>query len=117
MSSSSKKQGPVKGVSAKKPPHKFIRDSIQGITKPAIRRLSKRAGVLSLGDLSVVESRIIIKTYLENVLRNAVDATEYRRAKTVSPEDVKFAFEQRGINILYSQKVDQTKIKSQTEAK
>lgn len=112
--SSSKKKGPVKGV---KRPRKILRDSIQGITKPAIRRLSKRAGVLSLGDLSVVESRGIIKMYLENVLQDTVNATEYRRAKTVSPEDVKFAFEQRGVNIVHSPKVDQTKSQSQTEAK
>ena len=113
--SSNKKQGPVKGV--KRQPRKFIRDSIQGITKPAIRRLSKRAGVLSLGDLSVVESRGIIKMYLENVLHNTIDATEYRRAKTVSPEDVKFAFEQKGVNIVHSTKIDQIKKQSQTEAK
>ena len=44
---------------------KVLRDNIQGITKPAIRKLAKRGGVL--------------KVFLKNIIRDAVTYTEHAK--------------------------------------
>ena len=68
-----------------------IRDNIQGISKPAIRRLARRGGVKRISGLIYEETRGVLKVFLENVLRDAVTYTEHARRKTVSATDVVFA--------------------------
>jgi histone H3/H4 len=46
---------------------KILRDNIQGITKPAIRRLARRGGVKRISGLIYEETRGVLKTFLENV--------------------------------------------------
>jgi len=99
------------GKGSAKRRRRLVRDTIQGITKPAIKRLAERAGVLSLNGLCYEETRGIMKYYLENIMHDAIVATKHRRARTVSPKDVLFAFEQRGINIVYSSESDKPKHK------
>lgn len=67
---------------------KVIRDSIQGITKPALKRLMRRAAVLEVSGLMYEESRGVLKVFLENLLKGAITYTEHGRRKTVSLEDV-----------------------------
>ncbi|KAM7536719.1 hypothetical protein Aperf_G00000084274 [Anoplocephala perfoliata] len=55
---------------------KTLRDNIQGITKPAIRRLARRGGVKRTSDLIYEETRGVPKVFLENVTRDAVIYTE-----------------------------------------
>eukprot|EP00439_Symbiodinium_sp_Y106_P073169 s1603_g13.t1 len=45
---------------------KVLRESIQGITKPAIRRLARRGGVKRISGLIYEETRGVLKTFLEN---------------------------------------------------
>ena len=67
---------------------KVLRDNIQGITKPAIRRLARRGGVKRISGLIYEETRGVLKVFLENVIRDAVTYTEHARRKTVTAIDV-----------------------------
>lgn len=55
---------------------KILRDNIQGITKPAIRRLARRGGVKRISGLIYEETRGVLKIFLENVIRDSVTYTE-----------------------------------------
>ena len=73
-----------------------LRDNIQGISKPAIRRLARRGGVKRISGLIYEETRGVLKVFLENVIRDAVTYTEHARRKTVTAMDVVHAFKRRG---------------------
>lgn len=45
---------------------KILRDNIQGITKPAIRRLARRGGVKRISGLIYEETRGVLKIFLES---------------------------------------------------
>merc|ERR1712070_1014432 len=58
------------GISGKRHHRKkMTKDSIQGITKPAIRRLARRGGVKRISALIYDETRTVIKQFLESVVR------------------------------------------------
>lgn len=92
------------GVSANKPgqgkkPMRFrkvLRDNIQGITKPAIRRLARRGGVKRLSNLIYEETRGVLKIFLERLIQDAVVYTEHARRKTVTAMDVVYALKRNG---------------------
>ncbi|KAL4007780.1 hypothetical protein ACER0C_001632 [Sarotherodon galilaeus] len=65
---------------------KVLRDNIQGITKPAIRRLARRGGVKRISGLIYEETRGVLKVFLENVIRDA----------TVTAMDVVYALKRQG---------------------
>ncbi|KAE8667190.1 Histone H4 [Hibiscus syriacus] len=73
-----------------------LRDNIQGITKPAIRRLARRGGVKRISGLIYEETRGVLKIFLENVIRDAVTYTEHARRKTVTAMDVVYALKRQG---------------------
>jgi histone H4 len=75
---------------------KVLRDNIQGITKPAIRRLARRGGVKRISGLIYEETRGVLKVFLENVIRDAVTYTEHARRKTVTALDVVYALKRQG---------------------
>lgn len=79
--------------------HRVVRENIQGITKPAIRRLARRGGVKRLSGLIYDESRSVLKVMLENVVRDAVTYTEHARRKTVTALDVVYALKRQGRTI------------------
>jgi len=70
--------------------------SPQGITKPAIRRLARRGGVKRISGLIYEESRGVLKSFLETVLRDAITYTEHAKRKTVSAFDVVYALKRQG---------------------
>jgi len=76
--------------------HKILRDNIQGITKPAIRRLARRGGVKRISGLIYEETRGVLKVFLENVIRDAVTYTEHAKRKTVTAMDVVYALKRQG---------------------
>jgi histone H3/H4 len=78
---------------------KVLRDNINGITKPAIRRLARRAGVKRLSGLIYEETRGALKVFLENVIRDTVTYTEHCRRKTVTALDVVSALKKQGRTI------------------
>ena len=90
------KGGKGKGQGVAKRRRKVLRDTIQGITKPAIRRLARRGGVKRISGLIYEETRGVLKVFLENVIRDAVTYTEHARRKTVTAMDVVYALKRQG---------------------
>ena len=86
-------------VGAKKRHRRVIRENIQGITKPAIRRLARRGGVKRLSGLVYDETRNVLKVFLEGIVRDAVTYTEHARRKTVTALDVVYALKRHGRTI------------------
>ncbi|KAM3762819.1 hypothetical protein ACB098_01G374700 [Castanea mollissima] len=89
------KGGKGLGKGGAKRRRKVLRDNIQGITKPAIRRLARR-GVKRISGLIYEETRGVLKIFLENVIRDAVTYTEHARRKTVIAMDVVYALKRQG---------------------
>merc|ERR1719409_1360732 len=80
--------------------HKILREgSMQGITKPAIRRLARRGGVKRISGLIYEETRGVLKVFLENVLRDSITYTEHSKRKTVTALDVVYALKRQGRTI------------------
>ena len=79
---------------------KTLRESILGITKPAIRRLARRGGVKRISSYIYEETRAVLRSFLENVVRDSVVYTEHAKRKTVTALDVVYALKRQG-RILY----------------
>ena len=127
------KGGKGLGKGGAKRHRKILRDNIQGITKPAIRRLARRGGVKRISAskrflpsltrsfflstflpcfiipclgcyvvtdafIAVIyeETRGVLKTFLEGVIRDAVTYTEHAKRKTVTSLDVVYALKRQG---------------------
>ena len=76
------------------------RDTIQGVTRPAIRRLARRGGIKRISGLVYKETHGVLKAFLEETLASAITYTEHGRRKNLSPADVVYALKGRG-RILY----------------
>ncbi|XP_046408926.1 uncharacterized protein LOC124173531 [Ischnura elegans] len=90
------KGGKGLGKGGAKRHRKVLRDNIQGITKPAIRRLARRGGVQRISGLIYEETRGVLEVFLENVIRDAVTYTEHAKRKTVTAMDVVYALKRQG---------------------
>src|SRR5688572_2094134 len=84
------KGGKGLGKGGAKRHRKVLRDNINGITKPAIRRLARRGGVKRISGLIYEETRGVLKSFLEHVIR------EHARRKTVTAMDVVYALKRQG---------------------
>merc|ERR1712208_144952 len=89
------KGGKGLGKGGAKRHRKVLRDNIQGITKPAIRRLARRGGVKRISGLIYEETRGVLKVFLKNVIRDAVTYTEHAKRKTVTAMDVVYALKRQ----------------------
>lgn len=91
------KGGKGLGKGGAKRHRKLLRDNIQGITKPAIRRLARRGGVKRISGLIYEEICRVSKVFLEDVIRDAVLYTTHaNQRKTVSALDVVHALKNQG---------------------
>ena len=75
---------------------KILRDNIQGVTAPAIRRLARRGGIKRIDGKVYEETRQVLKLYLVKIIGDAVTYTEYARRKTVTQSDVLHACKKNG---------------------
>ena len=75
---------------------KVLRDSVQGVTKPAIRRLARRGGVQRISGLVYEEIRGVLKEFLLTTIKDAVLFTEHAKRNTVTCLDVIYALKRRG---------------------
>ena len=92
-------KGPSKVAPAKRH-RKVLRDNIQGITKPAIKRLARRAGVKRISGLVYEETRSLIKSKLESLIHNTVIITQHAKRKTIEPSDVFVATRLQGMPLI-----------------
>jgi len=75
---------------------KILKDSIQGITKPAMRRLAHVGGVKTMSGIIYEDIRSILKIFLEKQVYNSLVYTDYCKRKTVSVKDVENALSRHG---------------------
>jgi histone H4 len=73
-----------------------LRDNMNGITKPAIRRLARRGGVKRISGLVYDETREVLREFLKNVLHDTITYTEHAKRSTVSAIDVVYALKRQG---------------------
>ncbi|XP_041820306.1 uncharacterized protein LOC121626024 [Chelmon rostratus] len=85
-----RKGGKGLGKGGAKRHRKVLRENIQGITKPAIRRLGHRGGVKRISGLNYKETRGV---FLENMIRDAVTYTEHAKRAAM---DVVYTLKRQG---------------------
>lgn len=96
------KGGKGLGAGGAKRHMKVYRNNIQGITKPAIRRLARRGGVKRISNLMYEETRNILmrsnepRGFLNKILVDAVVYAEHAKRKTVTTMDVVYALKRHG---------------------
>ena len=83
-------------VAAKRHSRKHQRPVLEGITKPAIRRLARRGGVKRISYYIYEYSRDVLKGFLSTVIRDAITYTEHAKRKTVTAMDVVYALKRQG---------------------
>ncbi|KAK8090891.1 Histone H4 [Apiospora phragmitis] len=76
----------LSGKSGAKRHRKVLRDNINGISSGP--RLARRGGVKRISAHVYQETRSALRAYVEMVLRDATTYCEYRRAKTITLNDV-----------------------------
>lgn len=86
----------MSGKAGAKRHRKIAKDTLRGITKPAIRRLARRGGVKRISAGIYEDIRSALKSRLTMILQDVVTFTEYRQAKTVTANDVIFALRRIG---------------------
>lgn len=72
------------------------RTALQGITKPAIRRLARRGGVKRISGLVYDETRNYLKSFLTEVLRDTATYAEHAKRTTIKPLDIVYALRRQG---------------------
>ena len=75
---------------------KILRDTIQGISKPALRRLARRGGVKRLSVLIYPVVRNSLKIFLTTILNDAFTYTMHAWRGTVMTIDVIHALKRNG---------------------
>ena len=83
-------------LGGKRHARKTTKTSIEGITKPAIRRLARRGGVKRISAFIYQDTRVVLKSFLESVVRDSITYTEHARRKTVTALDVVYALKRQG---------------------
>ncbi|KAF2723911.1 histone-fold-containing protein [Polychaeton citri CBS 116435] len=78
---------------------KILRDNIQGITKPAIRRLARRGGVKRISASIYDEVRIVLRKRLELIIHDCVAVCDFAGRKTITTRDVVFTLHRMGKTI------------------
>uniref|UniRef100_A0A7S0RQW4 Histone H4 n=1 Tax=Pyramimonas obovata TaxID=1411642 RepID=A0A7S0RQW4_9CHLO len=75
---------------------RVVRDNIQGITKPAIRRLARRGGVKRIHGLVYDETRGVLRSFLEKIMCDVLAYTQHARRMHVTVKDVLHALKRNG---------------------
>lgn len=83
-------------VGGKRHIKKTSKSAIDGITKPAIRRLARRGGVKRISYKIYENIREVLKCFLGAVVRDAMTYTEHAKRKTVTAMDVVYALKRQG---------------------
>jgi histone H4 len=90
-------KGKGKGLGmGKRHARKVLRDTAEGITKPAIRRLARRGGVKRISGLMYEETRGVLGVFLQQIIRDAVVYADHSRRKTLTAMDVVHSLKRNG---------------------
>ena len=92
-------KGMGKGLGGAKRHRKILRDTNQGITKPAIRRLARRGGVKRISGLIYEDVRKVLRLFLCAVVKDAIHYSEHAKRKTITAMDVVYALKRQGRTI------------------
>ncbi|KAE8181238.1 hypothetical protein CF336_g8992 [Tilletia laevis] len=84
------------GLGGAKRHRKILRDNINGITKPSIRRLARRGGVKRISAGIYDEARGALKVFLRSAIRDSIAYADHARRKTVTSLDVIYALKRQG---------------------
>jgi histone H4 len=76
--------------------HKILKDNIQGVTAPAIRRLCRRGGVKRISGFVYEDVRKLAKSFIDKIMRDTITMTEHSRRKTVTAMDVVHSLKRNG---------------------
>lgn len=90
------KGGKGAGKGGAKRHRKVSRNNLEGITKPAIRRLARRGGVKRISNAIYEETRTVLNVFLQSVIRDSVTYTDHAKRKTVTAMDVVYALKRQG---------------------
>jgi len=93
------KSGKGLGKGGAKRHRKALVAPIEGITKPAIRRLARRGGVKRISGLVYDETRGVLTVFLEKIIHDSVTYTDYARRKTVTVMDIIYALKRQGTTL------------------
>ena len=75
---------------------KLLTTNASGVTKGAIKRLARRAGVKRISALTYEEVRGSIKSFAESTIQDATAYTESAKRKTVTAGDIVNALKKKG---------------------
>ena len=65
-----------------------LRDNLQGITRAALRRVMRKAGIKRVSSMTYETARYTLKAFMEKLIHDTVMYTEYAHRKTVTVRDV-----------------------------
>jgi len=88
-----------RGMAGAKRHGTVLQDPVQGITKVAIRRLARRAGVKRIPGVAYGETDGVVETFIMNVLHSALANAEHANRQTVTATDIVYALKQLGRNL------------------
>lgn len=92
-------------------------DALEAVfTRPAIRRMSLRGGIMRVGGDTYDTARRLLEVVMRTVLRDAVTYTELARRKTVKMRDLKYALKRHNL-CLYGYEKAEKKEKSRKNKK
>ena len=78
---------------------RVLRDNIQGITKPDIRRMARRAGIKRMSGTIYDETRQLMKGFMMEIIRDAVIYSDHANRSTVTPMDVAHSLKRQGMTL------------------
>jgi len=85
-----------KGKGGAKRHRRILRDNIQGISKPEIRRLARRAGIKRISGEFYEQGREALREFLKTIIGDAITYAEHANRKTIKAMDVIYSLKRNG---------------------
>ena len=74
----------------------LLYNGIDSITKPAMTRVSRRGGVQRISNSTFQATRVALKQFVEDVVRDAIIYMQHARRSTITIADVSYALNRNG---------------------
>lgn len=78
---------------------RVLRDGIEGISRPALQRIMRRAGIKRISESTYGELRNVMTHYMKSIIRDMVIFVEHNERKTVQIKDLKASLEMNNIQL------------------